>query len=157
MIKIDKPLLDSISKEAQQTERKRKNYNFHKSGSDLLQRMINAMEPGTYVQPHKHESPDKREVFLILTGKMAVIEFDDTGKVTEFTILSREEGVHGIEIAPRIYHMVIALETGSSVYEIKDGPYSVADDKNFAPWAPREGNADCENYLLKIMTEIALV
>ena len=68
MIKIDSKIINHLNSIAEGSSRKRINHNFHKESSDLLQRMLNAMEPGTYIQPHKHENPEKREVFLILNG-----------------------------------------------------------------------------------------
>jgi hypothetical protein len=50
-------------------------------------------------------------------------------------------------ISPGIWHTVIALESGSVVYEVKDGPYSPIDDKNFASWAPKEGDPECGKFL----------
>ena len=39
--------------------RLRLNHNFHDDLADPINRMLNALEPGTYLQPHKHENPDK--------------------------------------------------------------------------------------------------
>jgi cupin fold WbuC family metalloprotein len=141
--------------EARQSERKRKNFNYHQSFEDPINRMLNAIEPGSYVQPHKHEKPDKREVFLLLKGKLAVVFFDNSGNITGHIILDNKEN-YGVEIAPAEWHTIIALESGTIVYEIKDGPYSVADDKNFAPWAPKEGDKDCLQFLNQIIQHLKL-
>ena len=153
MIKIDNSTLDALTAEAKASPRKRKNKNYHPELSDTLQRMLNAMEPGTYVQPHKHEAPDKREIFVILRGSALVIEFDDNGNIVEKTTLSLLHGVLAVEIPARTWHSVISLEPGTVVYEVKDGPYLARDDKNFAPWAPKEGDADCKLYLEKLLTK----
>lgn len=64
-IKIaDLKFLQKLSKEANVSPRKRKNYNFHETPEDSIQRMLNALHPDTYIRPHKHENPDKREVFV---------------------------------------------------------------------------------------------
>jgi len=118
--------------------------------------MLNAIEPGSYVQPHKHENPDKREVFLLLKGKLAVVFFNNDGAVTEHIILDNRENF-GVEIPPSVWHTIIALETGTVVYEIKDGPYSPADDKNFASWAPRERDKNCTAYLKSVMLKLDLL
>jgi cupin fold WbuC family metalloprotein len=149
---IHHQLLNESIEKAQSLPRKRVNYNFHESYEANVQRMLNAMEPGTYVQPHKHEDPDKMEVFIILKGKALVVEFDDMGNVIAHCIISAKEGIYGTEIAPRIWHCIIPLESGTVVYEVKDGPYSPIDDKNFAKWAPREGDPDCEQYT-KVLIE----
>jgi cupin fold WbuC family metalloprotein len=154
MIVIDKNLTDTLAKEAVNLPRKRKNYNFHRVFSDPMNRMLHAMEPETYVQPHKHENPDKREAFIILKGRVAVIEFDDAGNIREHIILDPVTGNYGAEIQPRTWHCLIALEQGSLVYEVKDGPYDPSDDKFFASWAPAEGESGADTYKNSILKQI---
>lgn len=151
--KINKAVLAHVVEQAQNAPRRRKNYNYHPTFDDPINRMLNAVEPGSYVQPHKHENPDKREVFLLLKGKMAVVFFDNDGNINDHIILDNKENF-GVEIPPAVWHTIIALESGTVVYEIKNGPYSVTDDKNFANWAPKEGDAKCEEYLSKILMKI---
>ncbi|MCW3807284.1 WbuC family cupin fold metalloprotein [Plebeiibacterium marinum] len=147
MIVINKSVIEQLISDARQADRKRKNLNFHKYKEDPLQRMLNAFEPGTYVHPHTHENPDKREVFLVLTGKLLVIFFNEKGDVVEHVVLDRDKGFFAVEINPGECHTVTGLETGTVAYEIKDGPYDVSDDKNFADWAPEEGSAEADNQL----------
>lgn len=147
MEKIDQSLLDRVSGEAVSSPRKRKNYNFHKEYSDPLQRMLNAIEPWSYIQPHKHEDPDKAEAFVVLRGKLLVIEFGENGEIRDHALLDPLKGEYGAEIPPRTFHTIVALEPGTMVFEIKHGPYSPIDDKNFAPWAPAEGEAGAMDYL----------
>jgi len=158
MIKIDKQFTDKYIHLASSSERKRTNYNFHKEMSDTLQRMLNILNKNTYVQAHKHENPDKREVFIILTGKVLVVEFDDLGKITEHIILDRELGNYGCEIASGTWHTIICLENNSILYELKDGPYIVETDKQFAAWTPTEGDEGCDDFnksiVGKIMNEV---
>ena len=137
---IDNQLLDRITAEARASNRKRKNYNFHKEYSDTLQRLLNAMEPGTYIRPHKHENPDKREAFWIIRGTIAVVLFNEQGDVIDCHVLNRDKGCFGIDLPPRTWHCLISIESGSVAYEVKDGPYNPIDDKNFAPWAPPEAD-----------------
>jgi len=149
---IDHNLLNTIAAKAANSARKRMNYNFHKTSDDLLQRMLNILHPGSYVHPHKHQTPDKREAFIILKGRLLVVLFDDNGAETNRYILNRDDEVFGIEIPPRTYHTIVALEKDTCVYEVKDGPYDPEDDKYFAPWAPTEDNTnDANAYLNNLM------
>ncbi len=157
MIAINKALIDKVSTEAQASPRMRKNYNFHPTLDDTLQRLLNAMEPGTYVQPHKHENPDKDEAFIILKGKALVIEFDTNGNISNHIVLNNEIGNYGIEIKARTFHTLIILEKGTVLYEVKHGPYQQLDDKCFAKWAPREGDANCNEYTNNILKQLNLV
>ncbi len=146
MIKIDRNFTDKLIKTAQKLPRRRINYNFHKKLSDTLQRMLNVMNKDTYVQPHKHENPDKREAFIILKGKVLVIEFDNSGNIAEYILLDRTQENYGCEIAAGTWHTIICLEDNSIIYEVKDGPYIQETDKKFAGWAPKEGDKSCKKY-----------
>lgn len=154
MIKIDLPLLNEVNHKAQEANRKRINYNFHTYMEDTLQRMLNALQPGTYIRPHKHENPDKREAFIILIGSVLVVEFDKDGNIKDHIILNRSLGNFGIEIAAGTYHTIIALEPNSVVYEVKDGPYLVSNDKGFADWAPEEGSKEVNDYLQMLLGKL---
>ena len=156
MININKELLQQVTAGARKAERLRMNHNFHYGPDDLMQRMLNAMEPGTYIRPHKHENPDKREAFFVLRGRLCIIEFSETGDITAHTILNAAEGNYGVEIAECTYHSIVSLESGSVAYEVKDGPYDLANDKNFASWAPEEGSAEAEIYLQYLIEILGL-
>lgn len=156
LIKITNRELDKLGLKAKLSQRKRMNYNFHKYAGDPMQRMLHAMQPGTYVQPHKHENPDKREIFIILTGRIAVVEYDNAGNAIKHIVLDPEKGNFGVEIPPRTWHSIIALQENSVVYEVKDGPYSPTDDKNFAAWAPHEGDDACYEFVQNLSKKLNL-
>jgi cupin fold WbuC family metalloprotein len=67
---IDKQLLDKVSAQAKEAERLRMNYNFHQSLEDKCHRFLNAVEPGTMVEIHRH--PTKDESFVLLRGRVRV-------------------------------------------------------------------------------------
>ncbi|MCK9270014.1 MAG: WbuC family cupin fold metalloprotein [Bacteroidales bacterium] len=156
MIKITDEFLDVTSRQAKQSPRRRMNYNFHPSHEDPFHRLLNAMEPGTYVQPHKHENPDKFEIFLALRGRFVVFIFDELGNITDHIILDAREGNYGVEIAERTYHTLVSLEPHSVAYEVKAGPYTSTTSKNFAPWAPAEGDEAVPGYLEKLLATVGL-
>ena len=153
MIKIDRKTIDETSRMAASSPRKRQNRNFHVSYGDPINRMLNAVEPEAYFPPHKHENPPKREVFLILKGRVLMIEFDDDGRITDHVVLDTREGSFGAEVGPGAWHSIVPLEKGSVLYEIKDGPYSKETDKIFAPWAPAEGAAGADDFVRKVLAE----
>ncbi len=153
MLKIDKEMVDRSAREASASPRKRQNRNFHASYSDPINRMLNAVEPDAYFPPHKHVDPPKREVFVILKGKVLVVEFNDDGKITDHVVLDPRTGNFGVEIQPGVWHSLIPLERGSVLYEVKDGPYSKEADKVFAPWAPAEGSAGADDFVRKVRAE----
>lgn len=133
---INNELLDKTTAQAKRSPRLRMNYNFHEDLNDPVNRLLNAMEPDTYLRPHRHINPDKNEVFLLLRGKVAVFIFDDRGRITKTIILDPLNGNYGGEIPPGIWHGLLVLESGSVIYEIKEGPFSPLTPENLAPWSP---------------------
>ncbi|MEL6402907.1 MAG: WbuC family cupin fold metalloprotein [Chloroflexota bacterium] len=112
-----------------------------------VQRMVNALVPGTYITPHKHENPDKVELFNILKGKVAILQFSPRGEVEQVVTLSAHGLFRVVDIPPRMYHSIIPLEP-SAVLEIIQGPYEEATHKQFASWAPREDDPKAADYLM---------
>lgn len=139
---IDKSLLDKTSEAAKSSPRLRMNHNFHEDTDDLLNRLINAIEPDSYIRPHRHQNPDKEEIFFLLRGKAAFFLFDEDGNITDKLILSPEEGVYGAEIAAGIWHCLLVLEPGTVVYEVKRGPFAPLSPDNFASWSPAAEDID---------------
>ncbi|MCF8364489.1 MAG: WbuC family cupin fold metalloprotein [Bacteroidales bacterium] len=156
MIRINEDFLNQTTSKAKESERLRMNYNFHPHLEDPISRMLNAMEPGTYIQPHKHQTPDRFEVFLVLRGRFVVFIFNDDGIISDHYILDACDGNYGVEIPARIFHSLMSLESGSVAYEIKEGPYQPATAKNFAPWAPAEGDAGAEAFMEKLLDTVGL-
>ena len=74
---IDQALLDSVSLEAGRNPRQRKNRNFHADDTAPAHRLLNAIEPGSYLMPHRHLDANKDETMIVLRGRMGVIFFDD--------------------------------------------------------------------------------
>ena len=118
---IDKQLLDDVSRQAQKSDRLRMNYNFHQSLDDKCHRFLNAVEPGTKVEIHRH--PTKDESFVLLRGKVRVNTYNDDGTVIESVVLCPEEGLYGVDIPKGVWHNVESLESGSVFFECKEGPF----------------------------------
>ena len=152
---IDRALMDLATERALQSPRYRALLRYHEF-SDKVRVMINAFEPESYAAPHRHANPPKVEVFLVLRGSGVVVRFDDKGAVLEATTLQAGGPAHGVEIPPGAWHNVIALEPGSVFYEIKEGPYDPATDKEFAPWAPLENDPAAPTYLASLRATLGL-
>lgn len=157
MIKIDDSIINNLLAEGRTSQRKRKNFNFHPDASDPMHRMLHSTNTDTYVQPHKHEDPDKTEAFIILKGKVLIVEFNEEGTIIDHLIMDPEAGNYGAEIPPRVWHTLITLEDDSLIYEVKNGPWDPADDKFFATWAPEEGSHDCMDYNREILSLLNLI
>jgi cupin fold WbuC family metalloprotein len=136
---ITTELFDDLASRAADAPRRRVNHNFHSGPQDNPHRMLNVLMRGTYVRPHRHVSPAKSEAFLPLTGRVGIICFDDDGSISAHYELDSAGPIRGIDIAPGVWHTVLALSDVSVCYEVKPGPWEPASDKDFAAWAPAEG------------------
>ena len=83
--------------------------------------MLNAVEPGTDIPIHRH--PTKDESFVVLRGKVRSTTYNDDGSVIESVVLSQEDGLYGVDIPKGVWHKLESLESGSVVFECKEGPF----------------------------------
>jgi len=153
---LDEKLIRSVIAAARQSERRRMNLNLHRGNGDNPHRFLNVLLRGTYVTPHRHLRPPKSETFLILRGSVVFFVFADDGTIRETRTLAAgsDSGIPlGIDIQPGIWHTLAALTEYAVCFEVKPGPYDPEDDKEFAPWAPLEGAADCGAYLQGILDQ----
>jgi cupin fold WbuC family metalloprotein len=153
---VDWVLLDRATDAARQSPRHRHILRFH-DFPETVQRMVNAVEPESYAPPHQHHDPDKAEIFVCLRGRAVVVRFDATGAILEATTVAAGGPVLGVEIPPTAWHTLLALEPGTVLYEVKEGPYDPAGDKRFAPWAPPETDpAAGQAYLRELRHRLGL-
>ena len=118
---ITQQLLDDLTRLAQSSLRLRMNYNFHQSLEDKCHRMLNAIEPGSNIPIHRH--PTKDESFVVLRGKVRSTTYNDDGSVLDSVVLSQEDGLYGVDIPKGVWHKLESLESGSVVFECKEGPF----------------------------------
>jgi cupin fold WbuC family metalloprotein len=143
-------LMAELSHRAQVSPRRRANHNLHPELIDPVQRFLNAMEPGTYVRPHRHVTPERRwELFVALEGAVAVLVFDDAGTLVERHEVDAAGPLRVIEVAAGSWHALVVLRPGTVLFECKQGPYAAVSDKDFAAWAPAEGEPGCADMLAR--------
>lgn len=143
---IDAALLDEVSAEARASPRGRKNRNFHPADDFPAQRLLNAIEPGSYVAPHRHLDPNKDETMIVLRGRLGLVIFDAAGGVVKTSVLANADGAIGVDIPHGSWHTVLALEPGTVFFEAKAGPFQPLATGERAPWAPQEGDAAAASY-----------
>ncbi|MDR1584942.1 MAG: WbuC family cupin fold metalloprotein [Prevotellaceae bacterium] len=118
---INNALLDQVTRQAQESPRLRMNYNLHESLDDEVQRLLNALEPGTLLPIHRHKDTD--ETYILLRGRIRIIFYDESGKQLETIELNPQKGQYGVNIKAGEWHTLEVLESGSVIFEIKKGPY----------------------------------
>lgn len=142
---VDAARVAELTGTAVHAPRRRTHFNLHDDLADPIQRVVIALEPGTYICPHRH-ADTVWEMFAVLKGACALFTFDDAGTVTERVDLRAGAALAG-QVPPGAWHSIVALAPGTVVLEVKPGPYRAPTDKNFAAWAPREGEPGTEALL----------
>ena len=119
---IDEKLLAKVTEQAKASERLRMNCNFHDKLDAPAQRLLNAMEPGTVLPIHRHWY--SAETYILLRGRIRVMFYDDEKNVTEECELDPKDGRYGVHIPIGQWHTLEVMESGSVLFEVKDGPYT---------------------------------
>jgi cupin fold WbuC family metalloprotein len=143
--------LSELVVQAEGAPRLRQHQNIHEGFGEPCQRLFNAIEPGSYIQPHRHLSVSRDELLIAIRGLMALVTFDDDGQMQRVVHFGSEkygpELAVGVEVDPETWHTVVALNPGSILLEVKAGPFDPAQPKNLANWAPSENSPDADVYM----------
>lgn len=118
---IDNKILDDLSAQAKANPRLRQAMDLRNSPEDLSQRMLNALEPGTVMPIHRHLASS--ETVTLLRGRIRWHFYDDAGKETESVVLDANSDVRCINVEKARWHSLECLESGSVLFESKDGKY----------------------------------
>lgn len=148
MIQINKKLIQDLFAKAEESDRKRMNYDLRTSSNDGGQRMLNALLPGTDVPIHRH--PMSNENVLLLQGKIIEVIYEEEvlgadmpmgmdaqdvtngrrlKEVARYT-LDPLSGNFGCVVPASAWHTVEVLEP-SVIFEAKDGKYGEDGSESF--------------------------
>lgn len=123
---IDKQVIDNLTKQAKESPRFRIAMDLRNSSEDQSQRMLNALEPGTVMPIHRHKGSS--ETCICIRGHFEEYFYDQEGNLTDAidmvpggTILNIEKGQ---------WHSLKCLESGTILFEAKDGPYAPLSDED---------------------------
>jgi cupin fold WbuC family metalloprotein len=152
---IGNDLLDAVSAQARSSPRLRRNRNFHEGDDSRCHRLLNAIEPDSYIRPHRHLDPEKAETIVVVRGRIAVVFFSEDGRETESAILEAGGPLVGVNVAPGRFHSLIALTSGSVFFESKAGPYRPLDSAELARWAPEEGAEEAGAYRARLVEHLS--
>lgn len=151
--------LNGLTVQAQTNPRKRQHSNIHASYADPCQRLFNAIEPGSYIRPHRHATDPRDELLIAVRGLMVLVTFDEQGKLTGAVHFGSDKNSDdlavGAEVPANTWHTVIALEPGCVLLEVKAGPFDPNQPKDLASWAPDEGSAAASDYLNQLVKGLA--
>ncbi len=137
--RLSRAALDRLSAEAVASPRLRKNGNLH-AMEDPVHRLFNAIEPGSYIRPHRHLHPRKTETMIVVAGRLGFLVFGEDGTVVDKVVLDAAGETFGIDVAPGVWHTFVSLTPGAVAFETKAGPYAAPGERDSAAWAPPEGD-----------------
>lgn len=125
---INEDLLNGVTQQAKESSRLRMNHNLHDSLEAKAQRLLNALEPGTVLPVHRH--PNTAETYILLRGKIKVMFYNDRKEMTESILLDPMAGGYGVHIPANQWHTLEVMESGTVIFEVKDGPYMPLEKEN---------------------------
>jgi cupin fold WbuC family metalloprotein len=137
--RLSRAALHRLSNEAASSPRLRMNRNLH-AMEDPVHRLFNAIEPESYIRPHRHLHPPKSETMVVMAGRLGFLAFHDDGSVAEQVVLDAAGETFGIDVPSGVWHTFVSLAKGTVVFEAKAGPYVAPGEGDAAPWAPPEGD-----------------
>lgn len=117
---FDNSFFEDLSKKATESPRLRVNFDLRNSPEDGSQRMLNALEPGTVLPIHRHRKSS--EIMVVIKGSVKETFYNESGEMTSTWILKSGENSI-IEIPVGQWHSLECLESGTIIYESKDGKY----------------------------------
>lgn len=123
---VDKDILDGLTRQAKESPRLRMNLDMRTSAGDNSQRMLNALEPGTELPIHRHRKTT--ESVFVLRGSIRQNFYDDKGELTDSWVISPGSAIVGITVPCGQWHNTESLETGTVIFEAKDGAYEPLTD-----------------------------
>ena len=121
----------------------------HREQGAKVQRMINFLQPGTYIRPHKHPLDHASESLVIIQGSIRFYTFDEDGSFMTIHKVNSKPLPGVVDIEPQVWHSFIVLEKDTILFECKKGPYDAETDKVFADWSPEEGSDKVKPWMEK--------
>ena len=118
---LDTNLLDALTAQAKASPRLRMNFDLRNSPNDQSQRMLNALEPGTVMPIHRHRHSS--ETVVVLRGKVKWVYYNDKKEVTDTFIVAPGSDLVGLSVPMGQWHSLECLETGTVIFESKDGAF----------------------------------
>ncbi|HMN83711.1 MAG TPA: WbuC family cupin fold metalloprotein [Burkholderiaceae bacterium] len=145
MREITESDLDDLVVAARASARRRLNLNLHQALDDPVNRLAIAIEPDSYIRPHRHDRP---ETVVLLRGAIDVLAFDDEGVLLSRRRLDGGGGaIRIVEYPPHTWHSLLALASPTVFFEVKQGPYAPLAPGDSAGWAPAEGTPEVADWM----------
>lgn len=145
LFRLTPDLLETGKKASRESPRRRMIMPVQRTQEAHVQRLLNFLQPGTYIRPHRHPRPHATESLCLLEGELEFLVFSESGEILDRLALTPQNPL--IDFEPGLWHGMIIKRPDTVIFEIKIGPYDPTTDKNFAPWAPEEKSPKVADFL----------
>ena len=125
MFILDNQMLDGLCQQAERFSLRRQYLNIRPSYQENCQQLFNAIQPDSYIHPHRHSIENKQDLLIAIRGSFSLITFDDHGDFIRSDSFGLELYADeicpnvGVEIAPNVCHTVLAKQENSILLESK--------------------------------------
>lgn len=148
---LSQEMIEQGLRASRESSRLRMIFPIHRQQNAEVQRMINFLQPGTYIRPHLHPMPHASESIVVIKGAIRFFTFDDSGNKLSDQLLKSAPIPGVLDIEPGTWHSFVVLEKDTIIFECKKGPYSTETDKKFAEWAPAERDQQAKSWMEKLL------
>lgn len=132
--RMNSDLLQKLIQESRVSPRLRAPKALHPDEYHGPQALINPIQPGSYIRPHRHAG---MEIWVPVKGRLMLCIFDEDGNRLERVPLSHGEIVY-FSVPEHTFHSAFAMEPDSVFLNISQGPFDPRAYKEFPSWAPEE-------------------
>ncbi|GGW76893.1 WbuC family cupin fold metalloprotein [Alteromonas halophila] len=146
---FDREFTKTLLAKAEKSERRRAHFNVHEDYNEPVHRLYVGMLADSYVRPHRHTDKTKWEFFMVVQGSITLVLFDENARVTDKLSLTAGGECFSVQLPPGTWHATYCEEP-VVFFEVKQGPYKPEADKNFAAWAPEEGDDAVVDFLAQL-------
>ncbi len=147
--------LDTLKAAVKASAKRRARINTHPDGEDALHEMIIAIDPSSYIRPHKH--PGKSEAFHIVEGEVDIVVFKDDGEIDQVVPLGAPGSGRSFyyRMSKPFFHTLIIRSAVLIVHEITNGPFR-PQGTIFADFAPEDSDTQkAEAYQADLVQRVA--
>ena len=151
IIGLEEDALSAVTRMAETSPKKRARICAHKDNTAAIQEMIIVIRAGSYVAPHRHQN--KCESFHLIDGHADIVVFEDNGDIRKVIRFARAHAFY-YRLEAALFHTIIVRSDRIAFHEVTNGPF-VANATEYAPFAPREGEAGIGAYQARLDRQIS--
>jgi cupin fold WbuC family metalloprotein len=147
--------LDALKAAVKASPKGRARINAHPDSEDALHEMIIAIDPASYIRPHKH--PGKSEAFHIIEGEVDIVVFKDDGEIDRVVQLGAPGSGRSFyyRMSKPFFHTLVIRSEILIVHEITNGPFR-PEATIFAEFAPEQSDIlKAEAYQAELVRRVA--